>query len=158
MAVAIGATVLLAGCSQSKEQTTTTAMPTEYTTTTTSETEMTTETEKTEPTTVELAPLPTGIPVSLDAFANINEETTIDDVINEVGPYARMEFSNMYVWTIDDGSEVWVCDIQAQETTNKLHEAALAQEGLAVAHVEGLRETLMFSSVDSMAIGYTAQT
>ena len=160
VAVLLSATVLLSGCSLMKEQTTTTTtQPVYTTTTTTSETELATVTEETESTTSETAPLPTGTPVPLEAFANINDEYTLEDIINEVGPYARQECPNIYIWTIDDGSEVWVCDIAAKETTNKLHEPILSQAGIAVAHVEGLKETLLFcsSSLDSIAIGNTVQ-
>ena len=107
IAVVLGTAVLLAGCSHLTEQTTTSLTTSEYTTTT-SETELTTVIEENEPTTSETAPLPTGTPVPLEAFANINEEYSLEDIVNEVGPYARQECPNVYIWTIDDGSEVWV--------------------------------------------------
>ncbi len=157
VAVVVGASMLLLGCSRQKEETTTTASQTEYTTTTTSETELTTTTEETEPTTSETLPMPTSKPVSLDAFLNITEEYTLDDIINEIGPYGRIECKNAYVWTLDDGSEVWVFDIKAEETINKADERVLAREGIAIAHINGLEETLLFSSAGDVTVGKTAQ-
>ena len=136
------ATVLLPGCSNSKKETTTTATQTEYTTTTTSETELSTETEETEPTTSETLTMPTNAPITLEAFSNITDEYTIDDIVNEVGMYAREEYSERYVWTLEDGSEVWVFMIHAMETVDKRMEQVLSQEGMTIVHVNGLEETV----------------
>ena len=38
-----------------------------------------------------------------------------------------------------------------------MHEAILSQEGIAVAHINGLEETLLFSSLDSITIGHTTK-
>lgn len=150
------ATVLLPGCSNSKKETTTTATQTEYTTTTTSETELSTETEETEPTTSETLPMPTNAPVTLEAFSNITDEYTIDDIVNEVGMYAREEYSERYVWTLEDGSEVWVFMIHAMETVDKRMEQVLSQEGMTIVHVNGLEETVLYNSVESSAYGHVS--
>ena len=153
LVVTLSATVLLPGCSNSKKETTTTATQTEYTTTTTNETELSTETEETEPTTSETLPMPTNAPVTLEAFSNITDEYTIDDIVNEVGMYAREEYSERYVWTLEDGSEVWVMMVHAMESVDKRMQNVLSQEGMTIVHVNGFEETVLYNSVESSAYG-----
>ena len=111
--VLVTSAVFFTGCDYflKKAETTpsTTMMQTEETTI--SSTAETTEetTEPTEPeTTMTYETFPVTDPVPLDFFQKLDNTYTIDAIVNEVGPYARFECSNYYVWSIDDGTEVWV--------------------------------------------------
>lgn len=110
----VTAAVLFTGCNyfidkaDKMAEDTTTTRYWEYTTTTTT-TIPETETETTEPeTTVTYETMPVTTPVAPEAFANIDSTYSIDAIVSEVGPYARFECTGFYVWTVNDGSEVWV--------------------------------------------------
>ena len=68
----------------------------------------------------------------LEDFENLNKDYKIDEIVNELGPYARFECSGFYVWKLQDGTEAW---INYPETDDCI---------AYVFHVDGLEETMLY--------------